>query len=540
MKAELDIVQASGLRQYFNPADGLMEVETISDTSYRISWYPPAQVQPKQSGGLYGHSGSPEKTYTISGSLSEQDGNTLTLEETLRGTRAAATTWHEKGQEWTLTRGEGADAQITRLKIYGIPMGKREHMYTQENADGTVLTRTREVIESRTCGPVIVKRTEGYDAPGALTTTYEYDNRGRLTLETLPDGSTIAYQNDAQGREISKAYVWPGGGKHTTRTTYADLRPNDYRPASVTELIVADDGTETVLNRKVFTYEETPQLEHITVTETALGSPYARTSITERYGKAEGNVHARGKVKLTQSAAGTQDYYTYTATSEHGALYKRNRETRIGGDKLPGWSESFIDYIDAKGDTVCSERHVLLSHNTWSLLSREEYAFNASHQWTRRTKANGRTTARTMMCKGPLTETDEDGVLTTYSYNTAKTLIETIRAATPTTPESIVSLSFDGAGREIMRRTDTGAMTTATRKTYDLHNRLLSETDALGLTTRYEHLYSGCGLSRKTPAGATYVTIRHAVTGDVSAETGTGQRGKSIMLRNSSQTASAR
>ncbi|MBT9449339.1 RHS repeat-associated core domain-containing protein [Akkermansia glycaniphila] len=524
MKAELDIVQASGLRQYFNPADGLMEVETISDTSYRISWYPPAQVQPKQSGDLYGHTGTPEKTYTISGSLSDQDGNFLTLEETLRGNRAAVTTWHEKGQEWTMTKGEGADAQIARLKIYGIPMGKWEYLYTQEGADGTVLSRTREVIESRTCGPVIVKRTDGYDAPGALVTEYEYDNRGRLTLETLPDGSTISYQNDAQGRETSKAYVWPGGGKHTTRTTYADQRPNDYRPASVTELIVADDGTETVLNRKVFTYEETPQLERITVTETALGSPHSHTGITERYGKAEENVHARGKLKFTQSADGTQDFFTYTATTEYDALYKRNRETRVNGATLPGWSESFVDYIDAKGDTVCSERHVLLSHNTWSLLSREEYAFNASHQWTRRTKANGRTTARTMMCKGPLTETDEDGVLTTYSYNTAKTLIETIRAATPATPETIHSRTLDGAGRETMRRTDTGAMTTVTRKTYDLQNRLLTETDALGRVTQYEYLYSGRGVSRKTPAGATYVTISHAVTGAIDTETGTGQR----------------
>ncbi|OCA02740.1 RHS repeat protein [Akkermansia glycaniphila] len=524
MKSELGIAHASGLRQYFNPADGLMEVETLTDTSYRISWYPPAQVQSKQAGGLYGHTGAPEKTYTISGSLSEQDGNFLTLEETLRGNRTAVTTWHEKGQEWTMTKGEGADAQIVRLKIYGIPMGKWEYLYTQEGADGTVLSRTREVIESRACGPVIASRTDGYDAPGALTTEFEYDNRGRLTLETLPDGSTIAYENDAQGRESSKAWRWPGGGTHTTRTTYADLRPNDYRPASVTELIVADDGTEAVLNRKVFTYEETPQLERITVTETALGSPHSHTGITECYGKAEENVHARCKVKLTQSADGTQDFYTYTATSEHGALYKRNRETRIGGDKLPGWSESFVDFFDAQGNTVCSEHHALLSNNTWSLLSREEYAFNASHQWTHRKKANGRVTTRTMMCNGPLSETDEDGVLTTYSYNTAKACIEAIRAATPTTPESIVSISFDGAGREIMRRTDTGAMTTATRKTYDLQNRILAETDALGRVTQYEYLYSGRGISRKTPAGATYVTIYNLVTGAVDTETGTGQR----------------
>lgn len=67
-------------------------------------------------------------------------------------------------------------------------------------------------------------------------------------------------------------------------------------------------------------------------------------------------------------------------------------------------------------------------------------------------------------------------------------------------------------------------MTTVTRKTYDLHNRVLTETDALGRVTQYEYLYSGWGVSRKTPSGATYVTISHAVTGAVDMETGTGQR----------------
>lgn len=49
------------------------------------------------------------------------------------------------------------------------------------------------------------------------------------------------------------------------------------------------------------------------------------------------------------------------------------------------------------------------------------------------------------MCCGPLRETDEDGITTSYGYNSAKQLVETIRAATETTPETIISYTKDAA-----------------------------------------------------------------------------------------------
>ena len=41
-----------------------------------------------------------------------------------------------------------------------------------------------------------------------------------------------------------------------TRTTYADLRFNDFRPATETEVVIAEDGEETQLLKSTYTYED--------------------------------------------------------------------------------------------------------------------------------------------------------------------------------------------------------------------------------------------------------------------------------------------
>ena len=70
------------------------------------------------------------------------------------------------------------------------------------------------------------------------------------------------------------------------------------------------------------------------------------------------------------------------------------------------------------------------------------------------------------MCSGDLlSETDENGVTTTYGYDSARQLVEVIRSAvtdgeTVITPETITSYMRDAQGRVLQTRTDTGAMTT--------------------------------------------------------------------------------
>ena len=127
------------------------------------------------------------------------------------------------------------------------------------------------------------------------------------------------------------------------------------------------------------------------------------------------------------------------------------------------------------------------------------------------------------MCCGPLRETDEDGITTSYGYNSAKQLVETIRAATEPTPEMITSYSYDAAGRTIATRRDVGPMTTVERTEYDNLGRTIATTDVLGRVTRTEYSEDGLTTTVTTPAGATLVTKTY-YDGTVILEGGTGQR----------------
>ena len=96
------------------------------------------------------------------------------------------------------------------------------------------------------------------------------------------------------------AAPWAGGGEKGTRTTYADLRFNDFRPATETEVIIAENGEETALLKRTYTYEDSPQASRTTVTGTALGSDQVHTSVEEAYGEAAEYAYARGRQKMSQ------------------------------------------------------------------------------------------------------------------------------------------------------------------------------------------------------------------------------------------------
>lgn len=160
---------------------------------------------------------------------------------------------------------------------------------------------------------------------------------------------------------------------------------------------------------------------------------------------------------------------------------------------------------------------------TWALTDTADYEYDKERRWVKRTRGNGRVTEREMMCCGPLWEKDEDGVMTTYSYNTARQLVETIRSATETTPETIVSYTRDAFGRALAMRRDVGPMATSEGWEYNLLGQLVRETDVLGRDRTYAYSEDGLTKTATTPAGATLVTRRHA-DGTVLEQSGTGQR----------------
>ncbi|KAA3227287.1 RHS repeat protein, partial [Akkermansia sp. BIOML-A35] len=337
---------------------------------------------------------------------------------------------------------------------------------------------------------------------------YTYNDQYRVSLIIQPDGGYTRYEYDDQGRVVLQAMPWAGGGEKGTRTTYADLRFNDFRPATEREVIIAQDGTETVLNQRSYTYEDNPEVNRTTVTETALGSDEVHTSISETYGEAAQYPYARGRQKMSQGINGVQTIYTYEATTDHGALHKETSTVQANGSIVPGQSTRTVQYIAENGTTTRKEQYVHTGED-WSLISSEDYEYDAELKLIKTIRGNGRTSTTEWMCCGPLKETDEDGIVTTYGYNSARQLVETIRSATETTPETITSYTRDATGRIISIRCDTGAMTTMESTEYDNLGRVISSTDILGRVTRTQYNDNQLTTTVTTPTGATLITKRY-------------------------------
>jgi len=180
------------------------------------------------------------------------------------------------------------------------------------------------------------------------------------------------------------------------------------------------------------------------------------------------------------------------------------------------------------GNNMRHEVYRLLSNGTWALTESEDYEYDSENNWVKRTRGNGRVTTRTMMCCGPLSVTDEDGVTTTYGYNAAHQLEEVIREeiledGVVITPETITTYTRDAAGRVLTERKDIGAMTTIETNQYDLLGREVSRTDILNRTATSAYSEDGLTTTETTPAGATLITTLHE-DGTLASVGGTGQR----------------
>ncbi len=114
-------------------------------------------------------------------------------------------------------------------------------------------------------------------------------------------------------------------------------------------------------------------------------------------------------------------------------------------------------------------------------------------------------------------------VVTTYGYNTAKQLVETIRSATETTPEIIISYIRDADGRILSIRRDIGALTTTESTEYDDLGRIVSSTDTLGRVTKTAYSDNHLTKTVITPSGSTLITQTY-YDGTTILQGGTGQR----------------
>ena len=514
------------IRQVWNLWDGLADiVPAETGGGYTIALYLPGQVTGNDpASGLYSVTGNPFKTFAVSGDaaaktiiITERD---LTLPD---GMPPYVTTWEQEQDIWNIVKGVGEEAISTVREKTDLPENGTYRVVTTISKGGIAASIVAEEYLSHVTGELLLSRTDGHGSPEAQTTTYEYDDAGRVIRIIAPDGGETGYIHDAVGRIAITTTPWAGGKSRLVQTTYLDDESeysND--PSQVDINFLTPAGIPQLHLRETYTYSTANQIRRIEKRSTANG--ITRLEITETWqGNAE-NPYARGRTRMTQQINGVQTWYDYAPATQHGALYCVTAETRINGELVAGHSMRNIRFITAQGNTVREEEWILESQGTWKMLSFFDDEFDMQNRRIKRTRSNGRTTTRILMCTGNiLREMDEDGILTTYSYDSARQLVETIRSATPTTPETITGYTRDASGRALQTRTDIGAMATTKTLSYDLLGRIVEATDELGRKTSYAYSTDGLTTTMTTPSGSIFATTNNT-DGSIAHESGTGQR----------------
>ena len=519
------------IAQLWNAWDGLMVIDSVTETGYRMAFYLPHQVGAQNDATkLFAVNGSPWRTVVVAGDV---ENSTLQMTDTVL-TREPQVSRFICGADGAWSTEQGSDsAKICRHVA--------RELIEQEDEDApeqyrlvTTLHRgdinspdecVAEIWQKGATGHLCISRTLGYGSSGALTTLYEYDSEGRRIKEISPSGAVSSFTYDDCGREMVRMTPYHGNHTLAVYTYYREENSADpdisYRRAVINE-------TATQVWREDFTYEEQDGYRRVTKSTQALGCAEPRVEITETWLDTAEEPLCRGRLRMRQGVDGVQTWYSYEACSDFGAVYKVTAETRANGEAVPAHSRRDVTYISAVGNNMSHEVYRLLSNGTWALTESETYEYDCENNWVKRTRGNGRVTTRSMMCCGPLSVTDEDGVTSTYGYNAAHQLEEVIREeildnGVVITPETITTYTRDAAGRVLSERKDIGAMTTIETTQYNLLGREVSRTDMLNRTTTTAYSEDGLTTTETTPAGATHITTRYA-DGSLVSVGGTGQR----------------
>ena len=513
------------IQSAYSAMDGLMLTTPQSNGSTQYAWYAPEQVTVV--GGEYQTSGDPYKTENYLTTVTNGVKTTIITRQQA-GLPAHTITRVENDNTTTITKGAGDEAIIRTIAKNYLGNNVMETIESVHRASDTTPASCTRKLELRTDGGwVILEQTEGYGSDVAQTTKYEYDSHFRVSRINYHNGGYIRYEYDSEGREVLAAEPWAGGYEKITRTTYADSRFYDNRPATVTEYRVNSAGSEVLFRTTTYTYEDSDAEEKVTTTVTAGGSSQQQVNISSNYGESASYAYAAGKAKFSQAVNGVQTWHDYEATTEHGAIHKHTVTTKNDGELVAAQSRKTESFI-AANDTTVFEQESIWDGSQWLLLNTTAYEYDAQHRVTKTTRGNGRFTTTEWMCCGVLRQVDEDGIVTSNAYNSAHELTESSRSEVYdgdicVTPETITEYTRDAAGRVLSTTRRIGAMVTTEATEYDALGRVTKQVDVLGRETTTEYSEDSLTTTVTTPAGATFVTVQNT-DGSTARIAGTGQR----------------
>jgi len=397
-------------------------------------------------------------------------------------------------------------------EIWDFDLAGRIELIT--NPDGTTVAIVRGVdtVVTSSAGPSLTFHrdaggtTTGVSASDGRSVTYAYAG-GNLVSATDADGRTWTYGYDANGFMSS---VKDPTVRELLSVTY-DAR------GRVTAETTPNGGAET------FTYDDATRTTTHTVVATGEQLRYVHD--------AEGNVVAIVDPTLAATTRGVDALgFWNAATTRSGVSSSTSRDGRgnVGSVTSPGSGTVSVTY-DAR-DRPLTVTDPKSGTTTYS------YTLSGdSRVPSKETDAAGKELTRTFTDGLVTSETDADGVVTLYTYDSHRRVASVKVGADPaatydytaegwvaraTSPDGrVTDFTYDGGGRVLTRTGPyVGTPPPSTIVTYDAAGRPLTETDPTGATTTIGYDAAGRLASIAKP-GKAPTTYAYNAVGELTSVT---------------------
>lgn len=565
----LKVERVDGVMRQIKSAQGLADFVQISPMAYEIRHYAPSQV------GAYN---ATTKTYALSGTpyrvirKENPTGDPARLDQVkitdTWGTRTTTDnfTYDEDLKEWLLTKGDGTTLQRkeSKMRIPGPASNERTYVRTLRNEHDQVISTTREVWRDFPWREQKVSETIEPDTLN-LTTSYTYHTDStqpgytKLRSKQYPDGFWELFGYDVQNRVVQKTTPWKdttlanasSGPRVIVTRSYASLdsgdavENDDHRARTITESVVTSSGGSPVVVKKTFyVYRNVngvyTEIEERAATASAAYGATGNLRSTKVYhtstpGSSGYDEVASGKIHYHDREDGTRVTYTYSRNRSD--LERYMTITEVTGTPT---NPAGIDGLSTKEEKVHNVRGKLVEQKSyirqsggWHLVSTVTQTWNEQDQLLARYKDGRQIYAAVYDGKLLTSKTDENGVTTTYTYDS----LDRIETETKTGVSASGSYAAQapivttylrelggldcGCDGELLTVTSSGGLSLANQVKKDAAGRVIYRKDEAGLETTYVHTLGGRQSTRTNPDGGTVVELKFADR-RVASITGTG------------------
>ena len=509
---DVETIYTNGTLRQTKTSQMLADIVVSNDFCYYINLYSQTNFNPAKVNGLYVPTGSAFESYTIQNPDAStniyshlrisQNGNL--------GTHQYDYVWLANSNAWVLTSGGGLRTEM-RNKNWNVDQTLLIETNIIYNSDNSFSFKQVEIYELFPWGQTnLISRVVDPDGALPQTNVWVYctdptdtNDYGQLVMTVSPSGYWEKSFYDTSGRIIKMVCQF---GDAATNAPESQCRVLSYGYGyGVNDgNLVITTNIETLQNQEISrsyqTFFDGGNNNMVCQTQGAgLNAPDNIVTMTFDY--TDGPF--QGRTAEVQHPDGTVDLYDYSTndtsmtTTVCSGIYDPILEQVLDGTET-------INVVDLGGNTISNAVYDISSGlllSTAVTLQTDELGRPTLIQYL-----DGSTESTTFGCCGIDSQTDRNGVTTSFNYDDLK------RVSSMTRLGITEIYTYDAAGRILTtsREGTDASIILQNTSVYDEAGRLINSTNALGYGTTYCEAFDGAGNRTKTvinPDNSTNVEV---------------------------------